>query len=320
MKRHPVAILLILAGCASQPAVPDWVSGEGREYPVSQYLVGRGQGPSGEEARDRARGDLAKILEAEVSVASADEQSFRDSRYETASARRVEVRAQRLVEGIEIARTWQDPHGGHYALALLPRLKAANALREEIARLDEATRIQAARSRAAPDLFAQIAAAGQALSAQLERAAHQKTLRVIDPTGVGAPPSWNVERLRADFQALLARVRVRVRADGKLEPFLRAAVASSGFTADAAADYVLEGRLALEATGPVEGWYWQRGALEVRLVEVAGGASRGLKRWPLKAAAPAPGLAAERALDQADALLRKELRPTLIRFATKETP
>ena len=67
----PLAMLAIaaaLAGCASQPT-PDWVAGDAREYPAHAYLVGRGQGPSGEEARDRARADLAKIFDAEVTAA-----------------------------------------------------------------------------------------------------------------------------------------------------------------------------------------------------------------------------------------------------------
>ncbi|MCD6042544.1 MAG: lipoprotein, partial [Burkholderiales bacterium] len=71
-----VSILVALGGCASQPAAPDWVSGAAGEYRAAEYLIGRGQGPTGEEARDRARADLAKIFEAEVTAASADEQSF----------------------------------------------------------------------------------------------------------------------------------------------------------------------------------------------------------------------------------------------------
>ena len=231
------------------------------------------------------------------------------------------MRTRRVVEGIEIARTWQEPgNGSHHALAVLPRAKAGNALREEIARLDEATGLHARRAGEIADAFLKIAAAGQGLAAQAERHGLQKTLRVVDPTGVGAPPTWNVDRLRADFEQLLSRVSVATSASGELQPLLDAAVARAGFQADPGAGYRLEARLVLEASGPSEGWYWQHGGLELRLVETQSGRSRGAQRWPLKAAALAPGLAAQRVLEQADATLKKELRPALIRFATTEAP
>lgn len=322
MKRIAMAsILLALAGCASQPAAPDWVNGAAGDYRSAEYLIGRGEGATSEEARDRARADLAKVFEAEVTAASADEQSFKDARYEASSTRRIEVRTRRIVEGIEIARTWQAPaSGSHHALAVLPRLKAGHALREEIARLDETTRLQTRRAAETPDLFLKIAAAGQALAAQADRHACQKTLRVLDPAGIGAPPAWNAARLKADFEALLKRVRLDPRAEGSLKPLLDGAVAAAGFIAAADADYVLEASLALDPTGPLDDWYWQHGVLEIRLVEAASGRSRGLRRWPVKAAALAPGLAAQRALDQVDAVLKAELRPTLIHFASKEAP
>ena len=317
-----VSIVLALSGCASQPEAPDWVSGAPREYRSSEYLIGRGQGASGEEARDRARADLAKVFEAQVSADSVDEQSFKDARYEARSLRRVSVRAERVVEGVEIARTWQEPSSGsHHALAVLPRAKAANALREEIARLDEATRVHAGRSRDAQDLFLKISFAGQALAAQAERHACQKALRVVDPTGVGEPSSWSVERLRADLDALLKRVKLAPRVvrdtSESLEPLHKAATAAAGFLADTGAspDYILEASLVLEATGPLEDWYWQRGVLEVRLVEAASGRSRGSRRWPIKAAALGPQLAVQRALSEVDAALRKDLRAAVIGFA-----
>ena len=322
MKRIAMASLLVALGaCASQPAAPDWVSGAEQDYRPAEYLIGRGQGATGDDARDRARADLAKVFEAEVTAASADEQSFKDARYEASSTRRIEIRTRRIVEGIEIARTWQEPaSGSHHALAVLPRLKAGNALREEIARLDETTRLQTRRAAETPDLFLKIASAGQALAAQAERHGYQKTLRVVDPTGTGAPSSWNVARLKADFEALLQRVRLAPRAEGSLKPLLDGAVAAAGFIPAADADYVLEASLVLDASGPLDDWYWQHGVLEIRLVEAASGSSRGLRRWPVKAAALAPGLAAQRALDEVDAVLKKELRPTLIHFASKEAP
>lgn len=324
MRTLATAILLAaLGGCAFRAAPPDWVSGAAAQYPSSEYLVGRGQAASAEEARDRARADLAKIFEAQVSAQSQDEQLFHSAKgYEARSVRRVAVRAERIVEGIEIARMWQAPaDASHHALAVLPRLKAANVLRADIARLDEATARHAERARHEADLFLRIGATGQALAAQLERRELQKALRVLDAAGIGEPPAWSVEALRAQSEALLRHVKLAPRVvrdtSGSLGPILEGTTAAAGFLAEAgeSAEYLLEASLALEPTGSLEGWYWQRGVLEIRLLEAASARSRGVRRWPIKAAALAPQLAEQRALSEVEAALRNGLRRTLIAFS-----
>lgn len=330
MKNLVTVLVLAMVGCASTSGAPDWVSGTAARYPAAQYLVGRGQAASGEEARDRARADLAKIFEVNVAVESEDVQSFRrhagdsesDGEYEERSARRVVARTDRLLEGVAIAETWQDPDTKtQYALAALPRLKASMALRQEIDRLDQATRLDVDRARAAPDLLLKIAAAARALAAQSERAAHQKTLRIVDATGQGEQSSWSLARLRADLDALLKRVKVapRVASDASngLASVTQGALAAAGFLADTGEqpEYVLETSLALDDLGKQDGWYWQRGTLELRFIESANQRVRGTRRWPIKSSALAHDGAVQRALDAADAILKKELRTTIIGFA-----
>lgn len=324
-------VLAGLGGCATSAQAPDWVSGAAAKYPPAQYLIGRGEGPSGEEARDRARADLAKIFDVDIAVESEDTQAFRTaakgSTYEASSSRRITARTEQLVEGIEIAESWRDPKSGSYhALAVLPRAKAGTALRREIERLDDATRLYLDRARDSADLLAKIAAASQAVVAQTDRVAYQKQLRVIDPTGVGAPPSWSLERLGTDRDALLKRVKIAPRvttdASGGLAPVVKGALASAGFLADTGTspDYVLEASLALDDLGLQEGWYWQRGVLEVHLVEPATQRVRGLKRWPIKTSALKQDAAVQRAVDASDAILKKELRGTFIGFAAGAGP
>jgi hypothetical protein len=65
-----------------------------------------------------------------------------------------------------------------------------------------------------------------------------------------------------------------------------------------------------------EGWYWQRGTLEVRLTETATNRARGSRRWPIKTSARDRGSSLSRALDEADRILKKELRGTVVGFAT----
>jgi len=74
----------------------------------------------------------------------------------------------------------------------------------------------------------------------------------------------------------------------------------------------LQARMVLDDLGVQKGWDWQRGVLEVSLSEKATGRVRGTKRWNVKSSAPDTESAIKRALNQADAILNQELRPTII--------
>ena len=328
------AALIATGGCASRPGIPDWVNGPAEKYSGEQYLVGRGQAATAEEAHDRARADLAKIFEVAVAVESEDIQTFsRKSdgaaknaklagEYAAQASRRLTTRADHIIEGIQIAEVWQDPlTRTQHALAVLPRLPASQRLRQEIERLDAATRKYLDESRAAADILMKIGAAQHALEAQRERAGYQKSLRIVDPTGRGAESEWNTARLGADLADLLRRVRVAVQTAPDAPPGFAAAV--GGAVADAGfliatgekPDYVLIANLALEDLGLRDGWYWQRGALEVTLRETAVDRVRGSRRWDVKVSAQDHAVSRQRALDQAAAFLKKDLRQTLIGFA-----
>jgi hypothetical protein len=327
--------LLGIDGCASHPSTPDWVNGPAEKYPSEQYLVGRGQAATAEEARDRARADLAKIFEVAVAVESEDIQTFRQKsdsadkgakpagEYAAQASRRITTHADQIVEGIQIAEVWQDPQTGtQHALAVLPRLQASMRLRQEIDRLDNATRKYLDESRAAADILIKIGAAQNALEAQLERAGYQKSLRIVDPTGRGAEPEWNTARLDADLADLLKRVHVAVQVAPDAPPgfatAVSGAVAGAGFVIATGEkpDYVLIANLALDDVVLRDGWYWQRGVLEVTLRETAADRVRGSRRWDIKSSAQDRAVSRQRALDQAATLLKKELRQTLIGFAS----
>jgi hypothetical protein len=326
--------LIATGGCASRPTMPDWVNGPAEKYPSEQYLVGRGQAATAEEARDRARADLAKIFEVAVAVESEDIQTFRQksdsadkdakpaSEYAAQSSRRLTTRADHIIEGIQIAEVWQDPlTGTQHALAVLPRLQTSMRLRQEIERLDAATRKYLDESRAAADILMKIGAAQHALAAQVERAGYQKSLRIVDPTGRGAESEWNTAKLDADLADLLKRVRVAVQIAPDAPPGFAAAVsgavAGAGFliATGEKPEYVLVANLALEDLGLRDGWYWQRGALEITLQEISANRVRGSRRWDIKVSAQDRAVSRQRALDQAAAFLKKDLRETLIDFA-----
>jgi LPP20 lipoprotein len=317
---------VFLFGCASAPTTPDWVNGKSAKYPDKQYLVGRGQADSQEDARNRARADLAKILEVGVSARSTDVTTYTsDSGGKTESqvSRNVTTRTDQIVRGIQVPEIWQDPQTkSTYALAVLSRSQAAVGLRAEIDRLDAATRGYVAQARSAPDLLAQVASASKALDSQRERDDVQRTLQVIDVTGQGVPPEQNSGQLAADLGALLKRLHMKPQAtpgsqDG-LERMLSAALSQAGFVPEAGdtAPYVLLGSLTLDDLGLINGWYWMRGTLEVQLTETGSGKVRGNKRWEIKTSSPQKATAQRRTLDEVDTTLKRELRPTILGFAT----
>jgi hypothetical protein len=323
-----LAIVALMSGCATAPSQPDWVNGTSSRYPDAQYLTGRGQAPAVDEARDRARADLAKIFEVGISVTSEDTQTYSvgakaPGQYQAQATRQIATRTDQIVRGIQIAELWQDPATkAQHALAVLPRLPAATSLRQEIERLDGATRTYLDQARTSDDLFMKIGAASHALDAQLERQAFQKSLKIVDLTGRGVEPEWNSTRLAADLADLLKRVRMATRVPAQalagFAEVVNGAVAAAGFMIETGdkPDFLLDANLTLQDLGLQEGWYWQRGTLEVRLTETAGNRVRGSQRWPIKSSARDQASSQSRALDEADKLLKNELRAAIVGFAT----
>ena len=286
------AALLLLGGCASQPKTgqagqPDWVNGDSATYKSAQYLLGRGQASTQEEAKDRARADLAKIFQVAVVASSEDVQQFHTTgteggQYEGQSSRSISTRTEQIVSGIQIAELWQDPATREFhALALLPRLQAAASLRQQIGQLDDATGNYVNQSRNNPDLFLKIAAASQALQSQRERDALQKSLQVVDITGRGVETQWNAAKLKADLDALLKRVRIASKVTDDSAPgsadIVSGALAQAGFMLETGQnpDFILQARIALNDQVLRDGWYWQRGTVEVTLTEAANNRVRG---------------------------------------------
>jgi len=328
MRRTAFVILTLVAflsACATKPIAPDWVSGTSEKFPASQYLTGRGQADSAEQARDRARADLAKIFQVKVEATSEDVQTYKGGtgqagEYQTETKRAVSARTDQIVRGIDIGDQWQDPQTKtHHALAVLSRLSAGNALRQQINDLDAATGRYVEQARGASDLMGQISAASQALDTQLERAELQRSLRIVDLTGRGLEPEYKVSQLQADLTGLLKRVRIKTVSDNDspkgFSQVVQGAAAAAGFNvASGNPEYVLEGRLRLNDLGKIDGVYWQRGTLEVTLKEVVSNNVRGTQRWTVKASALDRASAIDRAVDESDKVLRADLRPTVLGF------
>ena len=321
-------MVLFFAGCSSQPVVtPDWVAGDSSQYSGAQYLLGRGQAATQEEAKDRARADLSKIFQVTVEAESEDVQKFRAGgseplQYESQSIRRINTRTAQIIHGIQIAELWQDKSTlNFHALAVLPRLQTAASLRQQINALDEATGNHIEQSRKSSDLFLKITAASKAADSQHERDLLQKSLQVVDVTGRGVDAKWNAAKLKSDLEALLRRVKIAPQVEPGSAPgfyeVVAGALAKAGFMVDTGEnpDFILWSRLELADLGFQDGWFWKRGILEVTLSEKGTKRIRGTMRWNVKSNAPDRESAPKRALNQADLILKQELRAAIIDMA-----
>jgi len=321
-------MVALLLGCASKsPVAPDWISGDSAQYKSAQYLIGRGQASTQEEAMDRARADLSKIFQVAVISESEDVQKFKSApagtgQYEGQSSRHITTRTEQIIRGIQIAEMWQDPvTKNHHALAVMPRLQTAASLRQQIGQLDDTTGSHIEQSRQNTDLFLKIAAASLAIGSQQERESLQKSLQIVDITGRASESQWSSAKLKNDLDELLKRVRIASQVSAESSPgfaeVVAGALAQAGFMIETEQnpEFVLLAKMELSDLGFKEGWYWQRGVLDVTLSEKATSRVRGTRRWTIKSNAPDKESAAKRALNQADALLKQELRTAIIEMA-----
>jgi len=324
----PALLLSLLTGCASKPTIPDWVIGDSNQYQSTQYLIGRGQGSTQEEARDRARADLSKIFQVAIAIDSEDVQKFKsdpsaDNNYESHSSRRISTHTEQIIRGIQIAELWQDPDSqSHYALAILPRLQTAASMRQQLSQLDSDTNAHIEHSRQSTDLFVKIAAANLAIESQLERESLQKSLQIVDITGRASQSPTSSAMLYSDMNALLKRVKIAPQVTGdassEFSEIISGALAKAGFMIDTGQhpDFILQSKLLLTDLGNRDGWHWMRGSIELVLTEAANDRVRGTKRWNIKGNAQGKSIAFKRTMNQADKVLKQELRSAVIEMAT----
>ena len=326
----PMLLVLMLGACASKsPPPPTWVMGDSDAYSNTQYLLGRGQAATAEEAKDRARADIAKVFQVAVSVASEDMQRFKTDgmdnaagKFESQSSRRIHTRTEQVVRGIQIADLWHDAAtGGYHVLAVLPRLQAATSLRQNIMELDETTERHIAEAQNNPDLFLRIATATLALESQQAREIMQKSLQIVDASGRGLPAQRDSAQLQTNLRQLLQRVKLAFTtgadAPSELTDIVAGALAHAGYllVTDRDAEFTVHAHMSLTDLGQQEGWYWQRGNLEMTLTETANGRVRGSKHWLIKSSASNQAGAFKRAMQQTDIVLKQELGAAIINMA-----
>ena len=323
-------VALLQGGCAATKSnQPDWIAGNSAQYPKAQYLYGRGQASSVEEAKKRALADLSEIFQVRVAVNSEDVQRYKSNsktpgseQFSTESTRRINTTTEQIIRGIQVAEIWQDPAKNDYhVMAVLQRQQASVGLRQQIDQLDDAVHANVEQSIGSADLFVKLASLRKAIDAQLELEELQKMLQVVSSSGHGVDTKYNSGRLKVELDEMLKRVRVAFKIiDGSapgLEEVVAGALSKAGFLIDTGESpvFLLKAGLKLSDMGIIDGWYWQRGNLEISVSESATGRVRGAQRWPIKSSGRERAAAVRRALDEADLVLKSELGATIIGMA-----
>ena len=308
---------------------PDWINGEAGFYPAHQYLTATGSASKSELAKDRALGNLAKILELQIRE---DSKSLTDTHVnlkddkETVNkdirlTQQINIRTDKVVQGARIAEMYQDEAVFTYhALAVLDRAQAGTNIREEMNRLDQETESELTRSQSKSDPLMSMAALNKAVILQYERKTLQNSLKVIDVSGKGRPSKWNMADLRGKLENTLLSLRIATKVDndpiGKLDQAVKSAMGNAGFpAANGSSAFTLVANLDTQDLGYQQGWYWLRGKLSIKLIG-ADGKIRGRKQWPLKVSALQRNESESRMMTQVSKKLNAELKSTMIEFST----
>jgi len=327
-----ISILLIITSCTNTKALqPDWVNGAAADYPGKKYLVGKGQDTRQDVARDKARADLAKVFEVTISEKSRDQITYTSKsdgkskviKISSETGRDIDTKTEQIISGIVISEIWQEPKSGQFhILATLDRFKAANNLRDQINQIDLATEQAIAYSKNSQETLKKIGFANQALQLQLERTAYQKHLKVVSHTGMGLSSTYNIQVLANDLNDLLQRIKINVVIEsdpiGGLNAIVAGALSNSGFshTTNNQSTYSLNCKLLLDSHQDNQGWYWQRGTLEISLLDPATKKSYGSQQWSIKASSQKKALAKKRVRDKINSILNNEIRQILIQFSS----
>lgn len=310
--------MLTLTACAAggdkKDARPGWVDGVSEQYPRNAYLTGVGIADQLGNARDRARSEVAKIFRVAVNERSSDSRSFTQSgsvsNFEQEIQRDLVTRTEQVLEGVQIADTWEDGTGRIYALAILDRARAAMRLRTDINGLDRAASAMMQRARASSDPFLKAKLALDIVENQRRRAALQSMLQAVDSTGRGIPPQWSVAELEADLQTTLARIELRAEGEQPWQDMLAGTLSDTGFTVVESGPFAT--RLSVDIVElPKRGqWFWRRAVAVLDITR--GEESLGQHRWEFKESATDVGTVDFRLREAVAKKLDEEVRAAVL--------
>ncbi|MDH5765846.1 MAG: LPP20 family lipoprotein [Gammaproteobacteria bacterium] len=325
-----VTVFGLLLVTANVNARPDWIDKEPVNYPHQQFVTATGSASKLELAKDRALANLVKVFELKIqeeSIARSDTQVNVKDGEETVSKadrleRQISVQTDKVIDGARVVETWQDEEVFTYhALAILDRTQAGNNIRQEMSRLDDETETELDQVKKLTDPLQVMTGLNRALVNQQQRLSLQKMLKVIDLKGMGRSSLWSQAELNNQLEEALLNLKIGAVADkdpiGGLEKTLKAAMGNAGMPAvKGMGDYTLVVSLDVQDLGKREGWYWLRGKLSLKMVQVSSGQIRGEKQWPLKSSALERRETDDRLMSRVSKTLNKELKTVILSFAT----
>lgn len=321
---------MVLSGCAS--TLPEWISGgESKQFGSNQFITSSASADDATAAGEKARLNIEKLFRPRFDHEALKTLSLGnvtiDGKPQNLHAARAEGlitdRIGKLLNGIRVAETWVDPKTKQvHALAILPRAQAVAKLNEELYAMDRATQGYLREMKRKTDTLDKIQYATHAIDMQVARRSLTKTLQDVDRKGKATPPRWRLGSLSTTLDGLLLRIRVshEVTEDpsNKLGKSLVDALTIAGFYIDTSKrpEFVMRGSLELSDAGERDGWKWMNGVVEIKLVEARTSRNRGKIRWSIQAAGKTAAQAQQRVVSKVDALLKAEMRGTIVKFAT----
>ena len=298
----PALCALLVCACASQPAKkavavpgavrtsqgprPDWVDGNGADYPRSRFLTGIGVADDQASAMERSRGEISRIFSTQVTmntmVNSSEQNSSQQgknvSSYSQDVVQAVRSTSQKVLEGTEIARTWLDKATGqYYALAVLDRSSAMAAISGKLDDIDTQARPLAAGLSAETEKLAKIKNAMKLNALLKGREKLQADMRVLDPSA-GTKAGFDVNGARDAVQKALTSLEVAVVMPGEVSSRVQAALVKTlntmgidaktgGVTADILVECTAE-FASVPDSDPQSRWKWSRGSATVAMKDV----------------------------------------------------
>jgi len=327
-----LSVIVLISACSSTAtkngSQPDWIDGHSKHYPGQLYLSGQGMADNLNDAKDRARADLAKQFEVAINERSLQQQQYSkqqqgdqsSEKLEQSVSRQLSTQTTRTIQGIEIADTWNDQtRHQHHALAVLSRNKARQHFEQQINTLDEQSKQKLKQAESETDALQKAGLVQQAINSQLQRLSTQNALQVVDASGRGKPATISLAELTRTRDSLINNITLAPETQGalaaKLQSILSGNAGSAGFQVGTSSqsDYTLLAEAKLDPPFKQNNWHWLRGTLEIRLLDNNRN-DIGVQRWPLKVASVTAEQAEQRLLSDIDAIMKKELRTTVLGF------
>ena len=236
-----VCAVLLAAGCASASKRssatttgprPQWADGESADFPRATYITGVGSADDENAAAERARGEVAKVFSADVSVLSTTSETEANSSqngkeshsFSNDVAQKVRTATQKVMEGVDIVARWKDSTGRYYALAALPKAQALLAVTEKSTEIDsEAAQYKASLASAA-DPFGRAKAAAKLLALSKAQASLAADSRVLG--GGPLASGFDAAAVRTQAAQALAALDVVVAVTGDGADAVQTAVVS----------------------------------------------------------------------------------------------